>query len=89
MVLGNEECNITLKGVKLQQVCTFTYLGAVITDDTECEEDIKNRIAKGRGAVTALKSIWNSHGVSMSTKGKTLTWSAMTWLRKLDFKQAG
>ena len=89
MVLGNEECNIALNGVKLEQVSTFTYLGAVITDDTECVGDIKNRIAKGRGAVTALKSIWNSHGVSMSTKGKTLTWSAMTWLRKLDFKQAG
>jgi len=60
MVLGNEECNITLNGVKLEQVSTFKYLAAVITDDTECVdsvEDIKNRIAKGRGAVTALKSI--------------------------------
>jgi len=62
-------------------VSTFTYLGAVITDDTECVEDIKNRIAKGRGALTALKSIWKSRGVSMSTKVRllnTLAWSAMT-----------
>ena len=49
MVLGNGECNITLNGVKLERVSTFTYLGAVITDDTECVGDIKNRIAKGRG----------------------------------------
>jgi len=93
MVFGNEECNIMLNGVKLEQVSTFTYLGAIITDDTECVEDIKNGIAKGRGVVTALKSIWKSHGVSMSTKVrllKTLAWSTMTYgcesgtLNKLD-----
>jgi len=53
-----------------------------IIDDTECVEDIKNRIAKGRGAVIALKSIWKSHSVSMSTKVrllKTFALSEMTY----------
>ena len=51
MVLANDVCNITLNGVKLEQVSTFTYLGAVITDHRMCGGHQK-RIAKGRGVVT-------------------------------------
>ena len=39
-MLGNE---------KLDQVESLTYLGSIISEDGECSEDFKSRIAKDHG----------------------------------------
>ena len=39
-MLGNE---------KIDQVCSFTYVGSIISKDGGCTEDAKSRIAKVRG----------------------------------------
>jgi hypothetical protein len=52
LVCGREKRNtiVTLKGQKLEQVDSFTYLGNTITWDGRSTADIKRRIAQAKRA---------------------------------------
>jgi len=49
MATCKNKCNILISNEKLQQVDTFKYLGALITDDAECTRDIRARLGNGTG----------------------------------------
>ena len=70
-------CNISVNGEQLEQVQEFPYLGSLITDDSECTREIHTRLAKGRSMGSKLKKIWQSHGISTSTKIRLL--KALVW----------
>ena len=46
MSLGNE---------KIDQFCSFTYLGSIISKDAGSSEDVKSRIAKAQVFFSQLK----------------------------------
>jgi len=54
MVVSREEgrtANITVDGQKVEQVKTFKYLGAIITEKGTCVEEVKARIVMAKGAL--------------------------------------
>ena len=51
-------CNILLNNERLEQVKEFSYLGGVITEDGNCEKDIKKRIGLAAAAIGKLNKIW-------------------------------
>ena len=67
---------------KLQQVETFKYLGALITDDAECARDIRAILGNGTGTLKSMQRLWQSHDISIDTKVRllqTIVWSAATY----------
>jgi len=85
--LGNEE---------LEVVSSFNFLGSIITEDGDCKENIKKRLALGRAAVVGLDKIWRGKDVRMETKIRLVeaqvfpvaTYGAEIWtIRKADTKK--
>jgi hypothetical protein len=96
MAIDGEPINITVNGVQLEQVRKFQYLGSIITEDTTCSDDIRQRIAIGNGVVAGMKSLWQGHSLSVQSKVRlcrTLAWSVATYgceswtIRKEDAKK--
>jgi len=94
MTACKNKCNILINNEKLQQVDTFTYLAALITDDAECTRDIRARIGNGTGNLKSMQRLWQSHDISIDTKVrllKTNAWTAANfcylWVRRLDVKE--
>ena len=56
---------IVINNSYLERVTSFPYLGSLLTDDTECSEDIRRRLV---GIRAKLKMIWQNHGMHISTK---------------------
>jgi len=82
MALKGVACNIWVKGRKLEQVDTFHYFGPLITVDEECNRDIREKLARGQSTGEALKQIWRSHGIKLTTKIrllKPLVWPVATY----------
>jgi endonuclease/exonuclease/phosphatase family metal-dependent hydrolase len=91
---GNLPLNITINGTKVEQVSRFKYLGAIITSDGRCRNEIQSRIAMAKTAFVKRRELLTK-GLHSSTKKKivkTLIWSialygAETWtLRDTDIK---
>ena len=61
----------------LERVTSFSYLGSLITDDTECTEDIRGKLVKGLGIGIKLKKIWHNYGIHISTKIRFI--KALIW----------
>ena len=59
---------ITINGNKLEEVNVFTYLGAKVTDDGNCETEVYSRLFKAQHAFAGLRNIWKSHQHSLTTK---------------------
>ena len=66
----------------------FKYLGSVLSNDAQMDEDIKARISKASSAYGRLQErVWKPHGIKLSTKIKvyratvltTLLYGAETW----------
>ena len=47
----SEDEKVTLGNEKIDQVCSFTYFGSIISKDGWSSEDVKSRIAKAQGVV--------------------------------------
>src|SRR6188768_2664424 len=47
---GGKSVNIVIDGQKVEQVKKFRYLGALISDDGRCLDEVKTRIALGKDA---------------------------------------
>jgi hypothetical protein len=59
LICGGEKRNagVTLKGQKLEQLDSFTYLVTTLTWDGRSTADIKRRIAQAKGGFTMI-TLW-------------------------------
>ena len=82
MTQKEKTCNIEIRGVRLEQVDTFRYLGSLITEDAADVKDIREKLARGLNTITTLKQLWKSHNIKMDTKMKlmrALVWPVATY----------
>ena len=89
------EVNITINGIKIEQVKSYKYLGHTMKDDGKCETEITCRIAQAKEAFSNRKELMTK-SLQKSTKikiVKTLVWTTLlygseTWtLRKVDIRK--
>src|SRR5215470_5338541 len=96
MVLSKAEgrrVEIKIGQHKVEQVKQFKYLGAMVTEDGRCEQDIKCRIAMAKASIGKRKKVLCSN-MSMALRvrlAKTLVWPVMmygseTWILKKEEK---
>jgi hypothetical protein len=63
---------------KIDQVCSFTYLGSIIGKDCGSSEDFKSRIAKAQGVFPQLRKVWKNRKISLLTEIRILEATVMT-----------
>ncbi len=91
---GGGAVNITLNGVRIEQVAKFCYLGSWITDDGRCDVEIRSRIAMAKAAFNRRKELLTKN-MSRSVKNKivkAVVWSVLlygseTWTVNADMLQ--
>src|SRR6218665_1154979 len=59
---------IKVKDEVIENVKEFVYLRSLLTWNNDCTEEMKRRIAKARGVMAGLNTIWNSKQISYKTK---------------------
>ena len=59
--------DITIDNNKLETVCSFKYLGSIVSDERP-KPDLLSRTAQITAAVTKLKVIWNDKNIAISSK---------------------
>lgn len=59
--------NIEVEGQKLEEVGSFKYLGAIISDEGS-KQEILARIAQSTAALTKLKTFWQDRNISLASK---------------------
>ena len=62
---------IKVKGQKFDNITSFKYLGAVLSDDGS-KPEVLSRIAQATAAVTKLKPIWRDNNISLGSKVKLM-----------------
>ena len=60
---------VTMNGVQLEEVTSFKYLGATLSKDGTCTEEIRIRIATATAAMARLNRVWRSN-ISFTSKYK-------------------
>ena len=60
--------DFVLDGEKIEEVDIFVYLGYLINTKGSSAQEIRRRLAMGRGAVQNMVSIWKSRGMSLGLK---------------------
>src|SRR5271165_2056677 len=82
------EPNITIENLRLPVTKQFKYLGSVLSNDAQTDEDIQARISKKSSAYGRLQErVWKPHGIRLNTKIKvykaevltTLLYGAESW----------
>ena len=68
--------DFVLDGEKIEDVESFVYLGSLINIKGSSAQEIRRRLAMGRGAVQNMVSIWNSRGMSLGLKVRFLRMTA-------------
>ena len=77
----------------IEIVHNFNFLGSITCDDSDCEKEIRRRLAMGRSTMTKLAKIMKDKDISMATKTKlvyflvfpVVTYGSESWtLRKAD-----
>ena len=58
---------ITIDNKKLETVCSFNYLGAIVSDEGS-KSKVLSRIVQTTAAVTKLKVIWKDKSIAISSK---------------------
>ena len=79
---------IQLRGVDLERVSVFRYLGMDFGERGGMEEEIKHRISEGKKVLGALKGIWKRGGLSREIKVRlfeviclsTVLYGCETWV---------
>src|SRR5437867_8453540 len=94
---GKIKCQVTLDNMTLEQVSRYKYLGSWISDDANCVEEIRTRIALAKEAFWKIKELLRGN-IRPRTKLKILncyifsvlnygcecwTWNKTT-LKKID-----
>ena len=57
-----------IEGEKVEAVTDFIFLGSKITDDGDCNHEIKGHLLLGRKAMTKLYSIFKRRDITLPTK---------------------
>src|SRR6218665_277031 len=70
MVFGEDTTDMEIKVQHevIENVKEFVYLGSLPTWNSDCTKKIKRRIAKAKGVMAELNTIWNSKQISYKTK---------------------
>src|SRR6218665_1714974 len=70
MVFGEDTTDMEIKVQHevIENVKEFVYLGSLPTWNNDCTKEIKRRIAKAKGVMAGLNTIWNSKQISYKTK---------------------
>jgi|SRR6218665_1349781 len=70
MVFGEETTDMEIKvqDEAIENVKEFVYLGSLLTWNNDCTREITRRIAKAKGVMAGLNTIWNSKQISYKTK---------------------
>ena len=75
------EPKIAIDGAELTNVKRFTYLGSVLSHDTQIDDDIQARINKASSAFGRLEErVWKPHGIRLRTKLKVYKAAVLTTL---------
>jgi len=72
-----EQITIICQGKELEQVETFKYLGAIITENGDCIKEIQARLGAARGAVRSLDCLWKDRSLHVKVKQRLL--SSLVW----------
>ena len=86
--------DITIDNKKLENVHSFTYLGAIVSDEGS-KPEVLSKIAQTTAAVTKLKVTWNDKNIAISSKirlMRSLTMSIFlyaceTWTIRADIER--
>ena len=76
--------DITIDNKELETVCSFKYLGSIVTDEGS-KPEVLSRIAQTTAAVTKLKVIWNDKNIAISSKirfMRSLTMSIFLYVKR-------
>ena len=72
--VGPYFCNILwpveLRGVPVEDVEVFKYLGCFISSDGRLKKELSHRIGAAAGAFRTLSQVWSSRHIRLHTKGK-------------------
>jgi len=58
---------------ELEQVETFKYLGAIITENGDCSKEMQARLEAAGGAVRPLDSLWKDRSLHAKVKQRLLS----------------
>ena len=72
-----EQISIICQGKELEQVETFKYLGAIITENGDCCKEIQTRLGAARRAVRSVDTLWKDRSLDVKIKQKLL--SSLMW----------
>ena len=68
----------------METVIDFIFLGSKITEEGDCNHEIKRHLLLGRRAITNLDSILKSRDITLPTKVclvKTMVFPVVTYVR--------
>ena len=91
-----QQITIICQGKELEQVETFKYLGAIITENGDCSKEMQARLGAARGAVRSLDSLRKDRSLHVKVKHRllsTLVWTVAlygceTWrLKAVDVRR--
>ena len=78
----NGKISIEIDGKIIEQVKSFQYLGAILTEDGKCETEVIRRIALAKNKFSNMNSLITSHDLSLTTKirlTKCYIWSILLY----------
>ena len=84
----NTPVSITIDGVTMENVDTFTYLGSIISNTTSLDSELDRRLGKANSVMARLsKRVWENNALSVNTKIRvyhacvlsTLLYSSECW----------
>ena len=78
---------LLINGNEIEQVKSFQYLGALVTEDGRCESELNRRIAIAKNSFAKMSRILTDHDLSVATKIRltqcyiwsTLLYGCETW----------
>ena len=79
---ADEHNIIKVKGIQLEKVDHFKYLGSIKSSDGTCLQDIKTRIAMAKQKMLQLNNIWKDRGIPIELKMpllKCLVWPVIMY----------
>ena len=64
----NQHADIYLYGCKLEEVEKFKYIGATLTKNGTCDQELRIRLAQATSAMVRLTTIWKSTHIRFKLK---------------------
>ena len=88
-------CNIQIGNETINQVDKFKYLGSMITEDSRCENEIRQRIGIAKNAFGKMKNVLTNRHVRIETRIRvikayiwaTLLYGCETWTINKDMER--